>query len=87
MLARWSGWGAIPEVFDDARREFNEAQQQLASLMSAEDLAAAARNTLNAHYTDASIVTAIWQAVQDLGFTGGRVLEPGCGSGNFIGLG
>jgi N12 class adenine-specific DNA methylase len=49
-------------------------------------LAAARRNTLNAHYTDAALVTEIWQAAQDLGFTTGSVLEPGCGSGNFIGF-
>ena len=50
------------------------------------ELAAAARNTLNAHYTDASLVQAIWAGIRQLGFTGGRVLEPGCGSGNFIAL-
>ncbi len=47
-------------------------------------MAAAARNTLNAHYTDADLVQAIWAGVRQLGFTGGQVLEPGCGSGNFI---
>ncbi|GAB3866443.1 hypothetical protein GCM10029963_78880 [Micromonospora andamanensis] len=44
------------------------------------------RNTLNAHYTDAAYVRAIWDAVAGLGFEGGDVLEPGCGSGTFIGL-
>src|ERR1039457_6341511 len=44
----------------------------------------ASRNTLNAHYTDARIAQAVWSAVRALGFGGGRVLEPGCGSGNFI---
>jgi hypothetical protein len=87
VLARWSGWGAVPEVFDPARPEYAPAREQLAALLSAEELAAAARNTLNAHYTDAGIVQAIWSAVQQLGFAGGQVLEPGCGSGNFIGLG
>src|SRR5260370_21182904 len=47
-------------------------------------MAAARRNTLNAHYTDAALVKAMWTAVRALGFGGGRVLEPGCGSGNFI---
>ncbi len=49
-------------------------------------MAAAARTTVNAHYTDAAYVQAIWDALGELGFTGGRVLEPGCGSGTFIGL-
>jgi N12 class adenine-specific DNA methylase/SAM-dependent methyltransferase len=86
VLARWSGWGAVPEVFDESRPELEQARAHLAGLMSREELAAAARNTLNAHYTDAAIVAAVWSAVAALGFTGGRVLEPGCGSGNFIGL-
>jgi len=49
-------------------------------------MAAAARSTLNAHYTDAALVQAIWAVANQLGFDGGLVLEPGCGSGNFIGF-
>jgi len=84
VLARWSGWGAVPEVFDERRAEFAWAREQLAGLLAPAELAAARRNTLNAHYTDAAIVQPVWRAVQGLGFTAGRVLEPGCGSGNFI---
>jgi hypothetical protein len=86
ILARWSGWGAVPEVFDESRPEFAWARDQLSALLTAQERAAAVRNTLNAHYTDAALVQAIWTAATQLGFTGGRVLEPGCGSGNFIGL-
>ena len=84
VLARWSGWGAVPEVFDERRAEFAWAREQLAGLLAPAELAAARRNTLNAHYTDAAIVGPMWNAVQALGFQSGRVLEPGCGSGNFI---
>jgi len=84
VLGRWSGWGAVPEVFDQERGEYDWVREQLAGLMSDADLAAARRTTLNAHYTDAALVQAIWQGARALGFTGGRVLEPGCGSGNFI---
>jgi len=83
-LARWSGWGAVPEVFDPARDGYGWARERLAALVSASELAAAERNTLNAHYTDAALVQAIWDGVGRLGFDGGRVLEPGCGSGNFL---
>ncbi len=86
VLARWSGWGAVPEVFDDDREEFAWARGQLAELLSSDDLAAARRNTINAHYTDAALVEVIWEGARKLGFERGRVLEPGCGSGNFIGL-
>jgi N12 class adenine-specific DNA methylase len=86
ILARWSGWGAVPEAFDDSRADLAWAREEMAALLSAEEIAAAARNTLNAHYTDAALVREVWAGVQRLGFTGGSVLEPGCGSGNFIGL-
>jgi N12 class adenine-specific DNA methylase len=86
QLAHWSGWGAVPEVFDVTRQDLARARDELATLLTPEELAAAARNTLNAHYTGADLVQAIWAGVQQLGFTGGRVLEPGCGSGNFIGF-
>ncbi|MDG4785405.1 hypothetical protein O7626_05565 [Micromonospora sp. WMMD1102] len=91
VLARWSGWGAVPGVFegradhrDHAR--FEAAREQLRQLLDEREYAAAERNTLNAHYTAAAYVRAIWDAVRGLGFAGGDVLEPGCGSGTFIGL-
>ncbi|MFK3984483.1 hypothetical protein ACI2K4_29430 [Micromonospora sp. NPDC050397] len=89
MLARWSGWGAVPAIFDPDRDEHSTylwAREQLADLLDENEWRAARRTTLNAHYTDASIVKAVWEAVQQLGFTGGEVLEPGSGSGNFIGF-
>src|SRR6266566_2747395 len=84
VLARWSGWVAVPEVFDDRRAQFAWAREQLAVLLSPAELAAARRNTLNAHYTDAALVQQIWGTVRALGFEHGRALEPGCGSGNFL---
>jgi hypothetical protein len=84
VLTRWSGWGAVPEVFDPDRPQHERVREQLAALLSPAELAAAARSTLNAHYTDADLVQAIWEDARRMGFTSGRVLEPGCGSGNFI---
>jgi N12 class adenine-specific DNA methylase len=85
-LARWAGWGGLPEVFDDHKPEYAAQREQLRGLLDDKEWAEARRNTLNAHYTDATAVAAIWKAVQDLGFDGGRVLEPGSGSGTFIGF-
>jgi N12 class adenine-specific DNA methylase len=85
VLARWSGWGAVPQVFDTDRADFGWARDVLATLLSSAELDAAKRNTLNAHYTDFSLIAPIWSALRELGFSGGQVLEPGCGSGNFIG--
>jgi N12 class adenine-specific DNA methylase len=85
-LASWSGWGAVPEIFDEERDEHHAARAQLRLYLTDQEFAAAARSTINAHYTDAALVKAIWAGVRQLGFTGGQVLEPGCGSGNFIGF-
>jgi predicted RNA methylase len=73
-------------VFDESQDGFAWARDQLAALLTAAEMAAAVRSTLNAHYTDAAFVQAIWAAAGQLGFAGGFVLEPGCGSGNFIGF-
>jgi len=86
ILARWSGWGAVPQVFDEAKDRFADARTELRSLLTEDEYAAARRTTINAHYTDAAIVRAMWDAVTGLGFGGGAVLEPGCGSGNFAGF-
>ncbi|MFJ3519831.1 DEAD/DEAH box helicase family protein [Streptomyces sp. NPDC090131] len=103
-LARWSGWGALKQVFtvrppdpgpETGREEQRAAgrwlalepvRKQVRELLSDAEWADARRNLLNAHYTDAGLVDAVWGAVRRLGFDGGRVLEPGSGSGNFIGL-
>lgn len=88
MLARWSGWGSLPEVFDD-RSDHSADALRARELLDGRARAAAARTTLNAHYTDASLVRAVWSALGQAGFdesAGGRVLEPGCGSGTFIGF-
>jgi N12 class adenine-specific DNA methylase len=85
-LARWASWGAIPEVFDEANPRFGPTRAELHTLLSEKEWAAARRTTINAHYTSAEVAQAVWSVVTDLGFVGGRVLEPGCGSGNFIGF-
>lgn len=88
VLARWSGWGAAPAIFDDSREEFAAERAELRQLLSETEWRAAARTTLNAHYTDTGLARAIWAVLEEHGFagTGGRVLEPGCGAGVFLGL-
>jgi len=85
VLARWSGWGSLPGVFDERDQRWDRTRYQLRELLDDMDYAAARRTTLNAHYTSVEVIDAMWHAVGNLGFTGGAVLEPGCGSGNFIG--
>lgn len=86
VLARWSSWGAIPDVFDTAKGDWASERAELRTLLTDAEWDAAARTTINAHYTDPLIVGEMWQALRGLGFTGGQVLEPGSGLGTFIGL-
>ncbi|MGH3986077.1 MAG: helicase-related protein, partial [Pseudonocardiaceae bacterium] len=88
-LARWAGWGGLPDVFEERASKagkYASERAELQELLSPAEYRAAERNTLNAHYTDARVASAMWDAVQALGFDGGRGLEPGSGSGNFIGF-
>ncbi|MEH6797645.1 MAG: hypothetical protein V7694_26350, partial [Rhodococcus sp. (in: high G+C Gram-positive bacteria)] len=86
-LARWSGWGGVPQIFDTAKTEWEPEREELRTLLSAPDYAAARLSTVNAHYTDPAIASALWRAVERAGLPeGARVLEPGCGSGHFVGL-
>jgi N12 class adenine-specific DNA methylase len=87
VLARWAGWGALPKIFDEDSDQYVNKRVDLRRLLGTEEAwAQARRTTINAHYTSADVVQAVWLAVEDLGFDGGRVLEPGCGSGNFLGF-
>jgi N12 class adenine-specific DNA methylase len=88
VLARWSGWGAIPQVFDERDDRYLTERAELRELLGSEAAwAAARRTTINAHYTSAPVVDAMWQTVGRLGLPDeARGLEPGCGSGNFLGF-
>ncbi len=88
VLARWGSWGAqgVFQIFDESREEYAGDREHLRSLLGPAEYDAARRTTINAHYTDAAYVQAIWEAVQQLGFDGGNVLEPGSGVGTFVGF-
>ena len=83
-LARWAGWGSLAHAFDEHNAAGRRLHAELAGLLDPAELIAARRSTLNAHYTDADIASAVWDLVRRLGFDGGRVLEPGCGTGVFL---
>lgn len=87
LLARFSGWGQFPEVFNYHYKgdEWYTEQQQLRELLG-DDYEAARKSTLNAHYTAPEIVQGMWVMARKLGFEKGRILEPSMGIGNFFGL-
>jgi N12 class adenine-specific DNA methylase/SAM-dependent methyltransferase len=87
ILAKFNGWGAVPAVFDpkDDQVWANKAQTELKELLSGRAYKLAQESILNAHYTDPAIAGAMWGMVKKLGFNGGKILEPSCGTGYFLG--
>ncbi|WP_194829212.1 SNF2-related protein [Nocardia sp. XZ_19_231] len=86
VLAKWSGWGGAWQVFDTDRSEFATENAQLRALLGNDGYNTAFQSTINAHYTDPAIAAVIWGALQRAGLPDdATVLEPGCGSGHFIG--
>lgn len=90
ILARWVGWGGLKTLFDEkhagASSQWGRAQAELKELLTKTEYFDAMRSTADAHYTSRTVVEAMWQAMRNFGFTGGRALEPTIGSGNFLGL-
>ena len=85
-LSRYTGWGAIPDAFDENKGDWAKEYAELKAALTPEEYEAARGSTLNAHYTSPVVIRAIYDALANLGFEGGRILEPSCGVGNFFGL-
>jgi N12 class adenine-specific DNA methylase/SAM-dependent methyltransferase len=85
-LVKYVGWGAMPQVFDVDSRDWRKEQIQLSEILSDEEHRSARATTLNAHYTAPTVIGAMYRAAERFGFKGGRVLEPACGIGHFVGL-
>ena len=84
-LARYVGWGGIPEAFDQRKTEWSKEFAELKELLTDEEYKAAKGSTLNAHYTSIPVIRAMYRGLERLGFKGGRMLEPSSGVGNFVG--
>lgn len=84
-LAGFPGWGAVPQLLSGAKG-YRSERKELKELLSLEELERARAASLNAHYTPPSVISAVWAALPEFGLRGGRVLEPGCGIGHWLGL-
>ena len=85
-LSKYVGWGGLPQAFDAENASWQKEYQQLKSLLTDEEYAAARGSTLNAHYTSPVVIRAMYEALGSMGFRDGNVLEPACGVGNFFGM-
>ena len=85
-LSRYVGWGGIPQAFDAQNEDWRKEYAELKALLSETEYASARASTLNAHYTSPTVIRAIYDAVEQMGFRTGNILEPAMGVGNFFGL-
>ncbi len=88
-LAKYTGWGQFPKMFDSNSTDFGKhykRRQELIALIGDEDYKAARASTINSHFTSPKIVDAHWEMAKKLGFKGGRYLEPAVGSGYYLGM-
>ena len=86
VLSRYVGWGGVPEAFDPSKTAWAKEYAELKELLTPEEYEAARASTLNAHYTSPMVIRTIYEAVEQMGFHSGNILEPSCGVGNFFGM-
>ena len=86
ILSQYVGWGGLADAFDTDKAGWRVEYDELKGVLSPEEYAAARASTLNAHYTSPTVIRAIYDAVENMGFQTGNILEPSMGVGNFFGL-
>ena len=85
ILSKYVGWGGLANAFDERKADWSKEYKELKELLSDEEYSLARGSTLNAHYTDISVIKAMYDGLNQLGFNGGRMMEPSSGVGNFVG--
>nr|WP_225312763.1 hypothetical protein [Aneurinibacillus sp. XH2] len=86
VLARYVGWGGLPQAFDEANTQWAAEYAELRELLEPEEYASARASTLNAHYTSPIVIKAMYDCLESMGFRSGNILEPSCGIGHFFGM-
>ena len=86
VLAQYVGWGGLADAFDPNKDNWAKEYTELKGMLSEDEYAAARGSVLNAHYTSPTVIRAIYDAVEKMGFRSGNILEPSMGVGNFFGM-
>ena len=86
ILSQYVGWGGLADAFDTDKAGWRVEYDELKGVLTPEEYAAARASTLNAHYTSLTVIRAIYDAVESMGFQTGNILEPSMGVGNFFGM-
>ena len=85
ILAGYVGWGGLSDAFDETKSSWSTEYLELKTVLTEEEYTAARQSTLTAFYTPPTIISAMYQALENMGLKSGNILEPSCGTGNFIG--
>ena len=86
VLSKYVGWGGIPNAFDDNKPDWADEYAELKDALTPDEYSAARASTLNAHYTSPTVIRSIYEALGNMGFKTGNILEPAMGVGNFFGM-
>ena len=86
VLSQYVGWGGLADAFDPDKSNWSSEYTELKGLLSEEEYKAARGSVLNAHYTSPTVIHAIYDSVERMGFKSGNILEPSMGVGNFFGM-
>lgn len=86
LLAKYSGFGGLADVFDETKDNFHSEYIELKGLLTPQEYASARASTLNAHFTSPVIIKGIYGVLRRMGFKKGNILEPSMGVGNFFGM-
>ena len=85
ILAKYIGWGGLANAFDSSKNDWSKEYAELKRLLTPKEYASARASTLNAHFTSYTVINSIYSALENMGFKGGKILEPALGTGNFFG--
>lgn len=85
LLAKYVGWGGLAnEFFDDYNPKFSKEREELKSLVTDKEYSDMKQSSLTAYYTDPALIRQMWDKLESDGFTGGKILDPSMGTGNFF---
>lgn len=86
ILASYVGWGGLPDVFDESKDNWREEYNELKEILTDEEYKSARASTLTAFYTPPVVINAIYDTLKNMGVEQANILEPSCGTGNFLGM-
>lgn len=86
ILSKYVGWGGIPEAFDSRNDNWHKEYEELKAILTEKEYEEARKSTLTAFYTPPVVIRAMYKALENMGLKRGNILEPSCGTGNFMGM-